>query len=90
MKTCIHGVVSGRVQGVCFRAAAQDRARELGVVGWVRNLPDGRVEVRACGEHDRVDAFQGWLEEGPPAASVEAVSVDTEAFDPDLVGFDVV
>ncbi|MEF8834023.1 MAG: acylphosphatase [Halofilum sp. (in: g-proteobacteria)] len=73
MKRAIHCLVSGHVQGVFFRASASERAQELGVSGWARNLPDGRVEVLAAGEDDAVDAFRGWLDQGPPAARVERV-----------------
>lgn len=73
MKRAIHCMVSGHVQGVWFRASASERARELGVCGWARNLPDGRVEVLAAGEDDAVDAFRRWLDHGPTAARVDRV-----------------
>ncbi len=65
--------VSGRVQGVGFRYATLDEARRLGLDGWVRNLPDGRVEVLARGEAARLDQFYHWLLQGPPAARVTGV-----------------
>jgi acylphosphatase len=68
--------VSGRVQGVFFRASTRLRARELGVTGHARNLPDGRVEVLACGPPAAVEALCGWLWEGPPSAQVSAVEVE--------------
>jgi acylphosphatase len=77
--------VSGRVQGVFYRASACQRAVALGVTGYARNLPDGRVEVLACGEAAAVDALCAWLREGPPAASVTQVlveDVDPKALDP--------
>lgn len=89
MKTCIHCLISGRVQGVFFRAAAQERAHELGITGWARNLPDGRVEVRACGDRDQVAAFREWLGQGPPAARVERVDATDEEYDPGLTRFDI-
>jgi acylphosphatase len=67
--------VAGRVQGVFYRASARQRASELGVTGHARNLPDGRVEVLACGSREAVDALCAWLWQGPPAASVSAVEV---------------
>jgi acylphosphatase len=67
--------VSGRVQGVFYRGSAQVRARELGVVGYARNLADGRVEVLACGDLSRVDIFIDWLRIGPVGASVTEVEV---------------
>jgi len=69
--------VSGRVQGVYFRASTRDRARELGVTGYARNLADGRVEVLACGPIAAVEQLCAWLRQGPPAARVDVVVVDT-------------
>jgi acylphosphatase len=65
--------VSGRVQGVFYRASTRQRAQELGCRGYARNLPDGRVEVLAVGEAAAVDALIEWLREGPPAAHVTDV-----------------
>lgn len=73
MGICLRCTVSGRVQGVFFRAAAQQEARGLGVTGYARNLPDGRVEVLACGEEYAIDRFRDWLWEGPTAAHVDNV-----------------
>jgi acylphosphatase len=70
-------LVAGRVQGVFYRASARSRAQALGVTGFARNLPDGRVEVLACGSPAAVQALCDWLWEGPPAAQV--TSVDTQA-----------
>ena len=67
--------VSGRVQGVFFRASTRDRARELGVTGYARNLPDGRVEVLACGKPDAVEALCRWLWQGSPSSQVTTVDV---------------
>jgi acylphosphatase len=68
-------LVSGRVQGVFFRASTKQRAQALGVLGHACNLPDGRVEVVACGPRAAVDALCAWLWEGSPASSVAAVEV---------------
>ncbi|MGC8521166.1 MAG: acylphosphatase [Steroidobacteraceae bacterium] len=76
---CKKCLVSGRVQGVFYRATCQRRARELGVRGYARNLPDGRVEVLACGEAQAVHAFIEWLWEGSAASRVEAVEVSDAA-----------
>jgi acylphosphatase len=70
-------LVEGKVQGVFYRASTADKARSLGLSGWVRNLPDGRVELVACGESAALDALADWLWEGPPAANVTAVTVAT-------------
>jgi acylphosphatase len=68
--------VAGRVQGVFYRASARTRAEALGVTGYARNLPDGRVEVLACGQPAAVDALCNWLRQGPPAAQVSAVDIE--------------
>lgn len=65
--------VSGRVQGVFFRASTRERAQQLGCRGYARNLVDGRVEVLAVGEPAAVDALIEWLWRGPPAAQVADV-----------------
>jgi acylphosphatase len=67
--------VSGRVQGVFFRASTRQRAAELGVTGHARNLPDGRVEVLACGPEHAVRQLCDWLWIGPPSAEVTRVEV---------------
>ncbi len=68
--------VSGLVQGVFYRASTRSRAESLGVTGYARNLPDGRVEVLACGTGPAVDALCDWLWVGPPAADVSRVEVE--------------
>jgi acylphosphatase len=75
---CKKCLVGGRVQGVFYRAAAAQRARELGVNGHARNLPDGRVEVLACGDATSVSVFIEWLWTGSSASKVTSVEV-TEA-----------
>ena len=67
--------MAGRVQGVFYRGTAAQRARELGVRGYARNLPDGRVEVLACGQSDAVQMFVEWLWIGSSASKVTAVEV---------------
>src|SRR5512134_429890 len=77
-------LVSGRVQGVYYRASTRNRALALGVTGYARNLPDGRVEVLACGEPAAVAALCDWLWQGSPASHV--ASVDVEDVDPGSLG----
>ena len=72
---CRKCLVSGRVQGVFYRGTAAQRARELGVRGYARNLPDGRVEVLACGEEGAVRTFVAWLWTGSSASKVTSVEV---------------
>ena len=70
-----HVWVSGRVRGVGYRLATQQHARQLGLVGWVRNVPDGRVEAVFVGEPAAVERMLAWCWQGPPAAVVEDVVV---------------
>ena len=87
--TARHIHVSGRVQGVAFRWSMQQRAEQLGIVGWVRNLSDGRVEGRIQGPSDAIDEMLLWLADGPPPARVD--DLDVRACEPkeDLSGFSV-
>lgn len=80
--------VTGRVQGVFFRASTQTAARDLGLGGYARNLEDGAVEVLACGSNGSLDALQRWLQEGPPMAQVDDVSAESRPFRP-LNSFDI-
>jgi acylphosphatase len=73
----VHAFVTGRVQGVGFRQACRQTARHLGLVGWVRNLADGRVELLCQGQPEQVDRLIDWVWSGPSAARV--VSVESEA-----------
>ena len=70
-----HVVISGRVQGVCFRAYTFDEATAAGIAGWVRNTSDGRVEAVFEGEQSAVEAMIAWCRKGPPAARVNGVEV---------------
>jgi acylphosphatase len=70
---CKKCLVGGRVQGVFYRATAARRAGELGIRGHARNLPDGRVEVLACGDSEAVEAFVSWLWIGSSACKVTSV-----------------
>jgi acylphosphatase len=72
---CKKCLVGGRVQGVFYRATAARRAQELAIRGYARNLPDGRVEVLACGEHEAVETFVRWLWIGSSASKVTSVEV---------------
>ncbi len=79
MNVCRRCRVEGLVQGVFFRASTRARAQQLGVTGWAKNLPDGSVEVLACGTESAVSQLCEWLREGPPQARITAVNcVDVE------------
>lgn len=84
-----HVYVSGEVQGVFFRDSAREKAEDLGLSGWVRNLPDGRVEALFEGPSKGVREMVRWCEEGPPHASVEHVEPEFDAARGDLSGFEV-
>ena len=87
-ETRAHVFVSGTVQGVYYRASTREAARDRGVDGWVKNLPDGRVEAVFEGPEDAVESMVEWCHEGSPAATVEAV--DIEYAEPDGVdGFEI-
>ena len=82
--------VRGRVQGVAYRASTRQEARQLGLAGWVRNLPDGAVELEVQGEPEVVAAFLTWCHQGPPMARVSAVEVEELAVVADEpVGFEI-
>jgi acylphosphatase len=73
-----HVRVRGRVQGVFFRAETRERARSLGLGGWVRNAPDGTVESAFEGERERVESLVRWMGRGPSLAHVEDIEVAWE------------
>lgn len=75
-KVRAHILVSGRVQGVLFRAHAQKEAGQFGVTGWTHNLLDGRVEILCEGEKEKVDQFIAWCKQGSPFAKVERVEIE--------------
>lgn len=68
--------VTGRVQGVFYRQSARDKARALGLCGWVRNTEDGAVELEVWGTRDRVEELISWCHCGPPAAKVSGVTIE--------------
>ncbi|MFT6464052.1 acylphosphatase [Halopseudomonas sp.] len=82
----LQGYVRGQVQGVGFRQATVRQANKLGISGWVRNLPDGSVEVMLCGEEPALEAMTAWLRAGPDAASVDAVELTGCAWQ-EIAGF---
>jgi acylphosphatase len=82
-------LIEGRVQGVGFRFFAEARATVEGLHGWVRNLPDGRVEVRVEGDEESVDRIEAALRRGPPGAHVESFVVDVEVPSGRATGFSI-
>jgi acylphosphatase len=83
----VHVTVSGHVQGVGYRQGCRSSARSLDLVGWVRNLADGRVELFAQGSDERVDRLLDWLWAGPSGARVTGVESDVVATDKTLTDF---
>lgn len=79
--------ISGKVQGVYYRASTQARARALGLVGWVRNLRDGRVELVAQGDDEALEALERWCHEGPPRARVDDIEAADHPTDSNLRDF---
>lgn len=84
-----HVWISGRVQGVFFRAHTAERARRLGVVGFVRNLPDGRVEAVFEGDAPAIEKMLTWCHQGPPRARVESMKVQWEEPRGDFAEFQI-
>jgi len=76
----LHVYISGRVQGVFFRAYTQETAQSLNLGGWVRNLPDGRVEAVFEGNEKNITTMLAWCKKGPPYAVVEKAYAQEEPF----------
>ncbi len=82
-------IVQGRVQGVWFRDSTRREALSLGVFGWVRNRPDGTVEVLAEGPEESVRKLVSWCRQGPPAAKVTMVKETGEKWEGEFTSFDI-
>ena len=85
---CKRCLVTGRVQGVFFRASTREQAERLGITGYARNLPDGRVEVLACGSQGQLEELCAWLRSGPPQADVSRCACE-ELNDQSFTGFSI-
>lgn len=85
----IHLVIRGRVQGVYFRQSSVREARRLGLTGWVKNRPDGAVEVVAEGEEDQVKDFLGWAQHGPSTARVDKVDTRWRSYTGEFAAFEI-
>jgi acylphosphatase len=85
----VHVWIRGRVQGVFFRAYTRDAALRTGVAGWVKNLPDGRVEAVFEGDSEKVARMLDWCKEGSPFSRVEQVEVTEETFEGSLETFEI-
>ncbi len=81
--SCLQLLISGKVQGVWFRESMRQEALANGATGWVRNLPDGKVEAVICGSEEAVQALLSWAKRGPPLArvnSIETRDIPAESF----------
>ena len=76
MKSNVHVIISGRVQGVWFRANTKQKAEQLGLTGWVRNTLDGKVEAVFEGEEININKMIKWCNTGPPLAKVKNVDIN--------------
>ncbi len=85
----LHALVSGRVQMVGFRYHTRRKASELHLTGWVKNLPDGRVEVLAEGNKDHIQSLVAWLHHGPSHASVTKLDYNTEETPQEFTHFSI-
>jgi acylphosphatase len=82
-------LISGRVQGVAFRAYTRSVARQTGVYGWVRNLPDGRVEAVFEGDQEKVESVVAWCRKGPPSGRVDDLQIYEEQPTGEFADFDI-
>ena len=89
-KTRAHVFVTAKVQGDYFRQNTQMTAREHGATGWVRNLPDGRVEAVIEGDDATVRKVVDWCRHGPPAARVDSIDVKHETYTGEFAGFEII
>jgi acylphosphatase len=88
-KARVHIFVLGQVQGVFFRAETRAKAKELGLFGWVRNLENGRVEILAEGEKEKLEKLVEWAKEGPALARVNGVKVEWQEYKGEFSQFEI-
>jgi len=88
-KVRVHIVVSGRVQGVFFRAKTQEKAKDLGVTGWVKNLSEDRVEAVFEGERAKVEQMVEWAKKGPSGAIVNDLDLSWEEYRGEFTNFEI-
>ncbi|MBE9537131.1 MAG: acylphosphatase [Proteobacteria bacterium] len=89
MTRCVRLIMSGRVQGVCYRANTKEMAVELGLSGWVRNCLDGKVEAVFKGAPEKVEKAIDWCRQGPPSAMVTGLEIYNEEPEEHYVGFKI-
>ncbi len=89
-KVRAHIFVEGRVQGIFFRENTRQKAMELGITGWVKNLPDGRVEAVFEGEKENVEKMLAWAKKGPPLAKVENTEIEWQKPQNEFPDFEII
>lgn len=85
----IHIFVSGLVQGVFFRSETKAKAQELGLLGWVKNLADGRVEILTEGEKEKLEKLIEWVKKGPASARVNGLDVEWQKYKGEFENFEI-
>ena len=85
----LHLLISGRVQGVFFRESTKRKAKSLNLKGWVRNLPDGKVEILAEGEKENLEKLFRWAKKGPLLAKVKKLSAQWQEFQGEFEDFEI-
>ena len=86
----IRVMISGDVQGVFFRISTQDKAKELQLTGWVKNIFTNAVEILAEGDREKLSLFTGWLQLGPPNATIDKISIEwEESLDKEFSSFEI-
>lgn len=85
-----HLIISGKVQGVFYRATCQEVAESYSLKGWVRNLPTGQVEVLAQGEKEKIEKLIMWCKKGPSGAKVSGVNIEWQEVSEELGNFSIV
>jgi len=81
--------VSGLVHGVFFRSETENKARKLGLFGWVRNLTDGRVEILTEGEKAKLEKLVAWAKKGPDSARVDGLEIDWQEYQDEFKNFEI-
>jgi len=89
MKSTVHVVISGRVQGVWFRANTKQKAEQLGMTGWVRNTADGKVEALFEGDEKHIQEMIDWCHRGPPMAQIDNVEITEQSSSNGFDGFSI-
>jgi acylphosphatase len=88
-KIRVHAIISGRVQGVCFRLETQQAAEQCGVFGWVRNRREGTVEAVFEGTQEQVNSILEWCKKGPPISKVNKIDIHREPYTGEFKDFTI-